>query len=83
MEFGTVIKKSDEMARKRQITLYHIEKNYEPRQIYKIWVNPKNLQDFRVKRFSGAISGILIIAVFGGGVLSGLIPLLFKMLRTG
>lgn len=62
--------------------LSQIEKNYEPRQVYKIWVNPKNLQDFRVKRFAGVPAGLLVIATFGVGLLSVIIPLIFKMLRA-
>lgn len=62
-----------------QYILPRIEKDYEPRQAYRIWVNPKNLQDFRVKRFSGAFAGFLIIAVFGTGLLSVVIPLLFRL----
>ncbi|MCI9216215.1 hypothetical protein AALA78_03525 [Lachnospiraceae bacterium 42-17] len=63
--------------------LHDIEKRYEPQQVYTIWVNPKNLQDFRVKRFSGISGGLFAIAVFGIGLLSVIIPLLLKMLETG
>lgn len=60
--------------------LPQIEKNYEPRQVYKIWVNPKNLQGFRVKRFAGVPAGFLVLTVFGVGLLSVIIPLIFEML---
>lgn len=62
--------------------LHYIEKHYEPRQVYQIWVNPKNLQDFRVKRFSGVPGGFLAIATFGVGLLSAIIPLLLEMLGS-
>lgn len=63
--------------------LYDIKKKYEPGQVYKIWVNPKNLQDFRVKRFSGVPQGLLVIAVFGGGLLFTIIQWILKMPGTG
>lgn len=63
--------------------LHNIETHYEPQQVYTIWVNPKNLQDFRVKRFSGAFGGFLAIAVFGIGLLSVIVPLLVKILGAG
>lgn len=64
--------------------LYDIEKRYEPRQVYTIWVNPKNLQDFRARRFNGAVRGLLTIIVFGLGGLPVIIQTLLKIiLGTG
>ena len=62
--------------------LYDIEKHFKPRQVYTIWVNPKNLQDFRAKRFSGAAGGLLIVIVFGIGALPMIIQTLLKLLGT-
>lgn len=58
-----------------------IQKHYEPRSSYPIWVNPKKPQEFRVKRFSSLYSGIMA-TLFGLSALIFPVQMLLDTLKA-